>query len=144
MELKLARPERFTVYLRIPEWAGARTMLSVNGRRVENEIAPGKFLALQRHWKNGDRVEFEMDMPLRLQAVDSEDPNLVALLRGPLALFAVGDLPGRITREELLSHTAASRSSDDWIVKADTGSLTFRSFTPIGDDGYRLYQQLDP
>jgi len=143
MELKLARPERFTVYLRIPEWAGARTMLSVNGRRVENEIVPGKFLALQRHWKNGDRIEFEMDMPLRLQAVDGETPNLVALLRGPLALFAVGDLPGRITRAQLLAAAAASHSSDDWIVKADTGSLMFRSFTAIGDEGYRLYRQVE-
>ncbi|HTD24641.1 MAG TPA: beta-L-arabinofuranosidase domain-containing protein [Terriglobales bacterium] len=143
MELKLARPERFTVYLRIPEWAGPRTRLSVNGRRVENEIVPGKFLALQRHWKNGDRVEFEMDMPLRLQAVDSENPNLVALLRGPLALFAVGDLPGQITREQLLSATAASQSSDDWVVKADTGSLILRPFAAIGDESYRLYQNVE-
>jgi len=143
MELKLARPERFTVYLRIPEWAGPRTMLSVNGRRVENEIVPGKFLALQHHWKNGDRVEFEMDMPLRLQAVDGETPNLVALLRGPLALFAVGDLPTQITRAQLLGATAASQSSDDWVVQTESGNLTLRPFTAIGDESYRLYQQVE-
>ena len=35
-------------------------------------------------------------MPLRLEVVDLENPNNIAFLRGPLALFAVGKIPDRI------------------------------------------------
>lgn len=143
MELTLPRSEKFSLYLRIPEWAGPKTRVSVNGHQVENEIMPGKFLALQRHWKNGDRVEFEIDMPLRLQAVDGETPNLVALQRGPLALFAMGDIPDQITRKQLLEAAAVSQSSADWIAKTETASLTLRPFTAIGDESYRLYLDVE-
>src|SRR5207244_11139192 len=67
------------------------SLLAVNGKRTEGELTPGNFLALARTWKDGDRVEFEVAMPLRLEAVDDATPNTVALVRGPLALFAIGD-----------------------------------------------------
>lgn len=140
LRLEMPRPERFTVYLRVPAWTEAKTRISVNGRRVEGEIMPGKFFALPRTWKNGDRVECEIAMPLRLQAVDAQNPNTVALVRGPLALFAVGTLPPNFSRAQLLSATAASQSSGDWTVPGDTGKVTLRPFAAIGDETYRLYQ----
>jgi DUF1680 family protein len=112
----------------------------VNGKRVEGEIAPGQFFAVRRIWKSGDRLEFEISMPLRLQSVDGQNPDTVALLRGPLAMFAVGALPSRFTRAQLLSAAAASRSSDDLIVPSDSGGITFRPFANIHDGTYRLYQ----
>jgi hypothetical protein len=139
----LARPEAFTVYVRIPAWAGPKTSLSVNGRRVENELAPGKFLALQRTWKDGDRMELELEMPLHLEAVDDQNPNNVALMRGPIALFAVGDIPSRIRRDQLLSATVSRQSSDDWLVRADAGNLTFRPFSVIMSETYRLYLRVE-
>ena len=70
---------------------------------------PGQFLGLQRTWKSNDRIELEVEMPLRLLAVDSENPDTMAPLRCPLALFAVGNIP-----------------APDWTVKAETGAVTFR------------------
>ena len=55
-------PRAFTVYVRIPEWAGAKSSLSVNGNRTDSKLVPGRFLALQRTWKDGDRVEVEFEM----------------------------------------------------------------------------------
>jgi DUF1680 family protein len=95
---------------------------------------------LQRTWKTGDRAEFEIGMPLRLEAVDTQNPNLVALVRGPIALFAVGNLPARMTRSQLLSATAVAKFSEDWLVKSDRAPVTFRPFAAIGDETYRLYQ----
>ena len=66
-------------------------MLSVNGKRVSEAATPGTFAAVRRTWKDGDRVELELPMPLRLQPVDANHPKLVALMRGPLVLFAVAD-----------------------------------------------------
>ena len=138
----LARPETFTTYLRIPAWADGKTRVAINGKRVEEEVVPGKFLALRRPWKNGDRVEFEIGMPLRLEAVDGMNPNIVALIRGPIALFAVGDLPAKMTRAELLAAVAVTEGSEDWVASGDSGKITLRPFAAIGDESYRLYQSV--
>jgi uncharacterized protein len=140
LQLDMARSENFTVYLRVPAWANTRTRISVNGKRMEGDVVAGKFFALPRTWKNGDRVEFEIGMPVRLQAVDAQNPQTVALLRGPLALFGVGNLPANFSRAPLL---AASQSSDDWLVQGDAGRVTFRPFAAIGDEPYRLYQNVE-
>jgi DUF1680 family protein len=143
MEFKLARPETFTVNIRIPGWAGAKTSVAVNGSRIQSDVTPGKFLAVQRTWKDGDRIEMEMEMPITVEAVDTKNPNTVALLRGPIALFGVGNMPERITRQQMLAAAAFAQSSDDWIVKTDTSSLTLRPFATIMNEDYRLYHLIE-
>jgi uncharacterized protein len=142
-QLDLERTEDFTIYVRIPAWADAKTRISINGKKAEGDLVAGKFFALPRTWKNGDRVEFEIGMPLSLQAVDAENPQIVALRRGPLALFGVGNLPAKFSRAQLLAASAASQSSEDWLVQGDAGKITFRPFAAIGDESYRLYQQIE-
>ena len=142
LDFTLPHPETFTVYVRIPEWAGVKSSLSVNGRRTDNELAPGKFLALQRSWKDGDRVEIEFEMPMRLEAVDAQNPNQVALMHGPIALFAVGGMPSRIKRNQLLAATQVAASAD-WQVTTDEGMLTMRPFASIMNENYRLYQTVE-
>jgi DUF1680 family protein len=143
LELDMARPEQFTMSLRIPAWADAKTRISVNGKPVEGEAVAGKFFEVTRTWKKGDRVEFEIGMPLRLQAADPENPQIVALRRGPLALFGVGNLPASLSREQLLAASAASSSSADLVVQSGTGKIVFKPFTGIGDEPYRLYHKLE-
>jgi len=142
LQFELARPEQFTVYLRVPEWADKNTRISVNGKRAEGAFEPGKFFALNRTWKSGDRIEYEIGMPLRLLPVDPQTPQTVALARGPVALFRMGNLPGTFSRAQLLGATRASGTSDDWLVTTDAGKVTFRPFSAIGDDPYRLYQTI--
>jgi uncharacterized protein len=139
LALSMPRPEAFTMYIRIPGWAGAKTNVSVNGGRASAMVEPGKFLALQRSWKDGDRVEVEFEMPLRLEPIDNENRNNVALVQGPLALFAVTEVPSRITKAQLMAASRVSQSSGDWAVRTDSGVLTLRPFAKIMDEGYRLY-----
>jgi uncharacterized protein len=141
-EFALGRPETFTVYLRIPAWAGSNTMLAVNGRRITGTIEPGKFLAIKREWKDGDRAELELDMPLRLEPIDEQNRDNVALLYGPVALFAIGNIPERITRKNLLAASPVSSSSADWSTQTDNGALTFRPFSVIMSERYRLYNRV--
>jgi uncharacterized protein len=140
--LQTPRPENFTIYIRVPAWTDQNTRISVNGKRVEGDILPGKFFAIARTWKNDDRVEFEIGMPLRLPAVDAQHTDIVALVKGPLAYFAIGKPPEKFTRGQLLAATAVSPSSGDLLVAGDAGKVTFRPFSAIGDETYRLYQTL--
>jgi len=142
LQLDMARPEMFAIHLRVPAWADTKTRIAVNGKRAEGDPIAGKFFELSRTWKNGDRVDFEIGMPLRLQAVDPENPQIVALLRGPLALFGVGNLPSNFSRAQLLAASTASQSSEDWLVQGDAGKNTFRPFAAIGEEPYRLYHKV--
>src|SRR5215472_11796180 len=142
LRFQLARPESFAVYLRVPSWADAKTRVSVNGKRAEGEPTPDKFFAVKRTWKDGDRLEFEIGMPLRLEAVDAQNPDLVALMRGPLALFGTGDVSMRLTRAQLLAASSLTSGSEDLVVLTDAGKRTFRPFAAIADEPYRLYHKV--
>ncbi|HEY6466475.1 MAG TPA: beta-L-arabinofuranosidase domain-containing protein [Candidatus Acidoferrales bacterium] len=143
LEIETNRPETFAIYLRVPAWTDASTRVSVNGKVQQGEMKPGAFLAVRRLWKNHDRVTLELGMPVRLEAVDAQTPTTVALLRGPLALFAVGTVPSHITRAQLLAASAVSPNSDDCRVQSGSDQLTLRPFTTIADENYRLYLQVE-
>jgi len=133
------KPAAFPVYVRIPAWAGPQTTIAINGKRTLGSPTPGEFARLQRTWKNGDRIEIEFDMPSALEPVDPQHPNLQALVHGPLALFAVGAIPQKVSRKELLATTQVAAGSTDWQTKTAAGNLTLRPFTAIADEHYRLY-----
>jgi hypothetical protein len=136
------RPDRFTLYLRVPEWAGPGTTVSVNGRSAGAQIQPGNFCALHREWKGGDVVEYSIERPLRLEQVDAEHPNTVALLFGPLALFAVNSPQSRFTRAQLLKASQQAHAGREWRVQSAAAPVAFRAFPDIRDEQYRLYHEI--
>lgn len=133
----------FPVYLRIPAWSGPKTHVAVNGKRVAEPVEAGKFARIDRTWKKGDRIEIEFDMPLTLEAVDPQHPNLVAPVHGPLALFTVRAVPTIMRRTALLGATQLAAGSKDWQVKTDAEPITLRPFTAIQDEHYRLYLNVE-
>jgi DUF1680 family protein len=137
------KPSAFPVYLRIPAWAGPKTVIAINGKRTEASPAPGQFARLDRTWKNGDRIEIEFDMPAVLEPVDPQHPDLQALVHGPLALFSVGAIPPKIGKQELLAASQVSAGSSDWQANTAAGNLTLRPFASIQDEHYRLYLKVE-
>ena len=133
----------FSVFLRIPEWAGPKTTIAVNGKRSASNLTPGQFARIVRMWQKGDRIEVEFDLPTTLQAVDPQHPKLVAAVHGPLALFAVGEIPATVRPRELASLTQVAPGSTDWQAKTSSGQLTMRPFMAIHDEHYRLYLNVE-
>ncbi len=143
IEIATDTSSAFAVFVRIPEWAGPKTTIAVNGKRAASSPTPGQFARIQRTWKKGDRVEVEFDMPTTLQAVDPEHPKLVAAVHGPLALFAVGEIPATVRNEELASVVQVTDGSTNWQAKTVTGNVAMRPFTAINDEHYRLYLNVE-
>ncbi len=139
IRIEAERPETFVIALRVPAWAGKQTSVSVNGRSVAATLQPGAFLPLRREWKDGDRIEYTIDRPLRLEAVDAQHPDTVALLSGPLTLFAINAEESRFTRAQLLAAEQFGSSSAQWRVESETAPVTFLPFPAIEDQQYRLY-----
>ncbi len=133
----------FAVFVRIPEWAGPRTSIAVNGKRATSSPTPGQFARLHRTWKKGDRIEVEFDMPTSLQAVDPQHPRLVAAVHGPLSLFAVGKIPEKMHPEELASVAQIADGSTNWQAMTASGNVAMRPFTAINDEHYRLYLNVE-
>jgi DUF1680 family protein len=83
IRLRLARPERFELRLRIPAWS-ARTKVGVNEEAVAANA--GTYLALEREWKNGDTIEIAFDMSPHFWAGEREQDAKTSVYRGPLLL----------------------------------------------------------
>jgi DUF1680 family protein len=140
IQVSASQPKDYTIYVRIPEWAKPDPVLSVNGKRVTDSVQPGTFAAIRQTWKDGDRIELELPMPLRLEPVDANHPNLVALLQGPLVLFAISDAQPTFDRNGLLQAKATNNKSGDWSANSADGSpITMRPFMSIDKESYSTY-----
>lgn len=71
--------------LRIPAWTSAENTISINGKRLEASGTPGTYLALQRVWRAGDRVELTLPMHVTAEPTP-DDATQQAFLYGPLVL----------------------------------------------------------
>ncbi len=142
VQLTVASDSRrnFTLHLRIPAWAGDDTRITVNGEPYGGAVRGETFAALRRVWGRHDRVELSLPMRFRLQQVDTETPGTVALLRGPLVLFRMGESASPLRERDLLD--AEKVAGSDWLVRSDGGGVRFRPFTAIGEQRYSTYVNL--
>jgi DUF1680 family protein len=135
-----SRPADYTLYVRIPGWAASGPVLSVNGKRVADPVQPGSFAAIRRTWNDQDRVELELPMPLRLEPVDANHPKQVALMRGPLVLFAVSDSQPSFDKAELLRAPLATNDAGDSVATSANGkAISMRPFISIKEENYSTY-----
>ncbi len=141
LHLKMDRAERFTVALRVPAWAGKQTAVRVNGKPAAKVAKTGTWAEIDREWKDGDRIEFSIDMPLRLVPLDAQHSNLIALLTGPVALFAIEPGAKAITQKQMLQAQRAASSAGEWEVMTDQGKVRMKPFPAITTEHYRLYQE---
>jgi hypothetical protein len=106
-----------SIRLRIPSWVSKPVTVNVNGK--EAEIGqPGSFVSLARNWKDGDSINMELPMELKLTQYTGLDQNprqwwdlrpveyhnKYALTYGPILMALVGpkDIQLDMAPEELL------------------------------------------
>jgi uncharacterized protein len=135
-DFSVSKTAEFAIHLRIPAWAEGAA-ISVNGKSVTASAIPGQFASVRRSWKNGDRIEMDLPMKLRLEAIDAQHPQTVALLCGPLVLFAITGAPPVVTARELLAAKKSGKQS--WQVSLGGGPMTMLPFTAIEDQEYSTY-----
>ena len=89
------------------------------------------------------RIEVEFEMPMRLEAIDAQHTDQVALLHGPMALFAMRDTDSALglTRAQLLNAQPIS-SGSEWRMISPAGEVQLKPFVNIHNGRYRLYQQV--
>jgi len=78
-----------------------------------------------------------LPMTLRLESVDPQHPRTVALLFGPLLLFALTDNPLTLDRADLLAAKRLDQRS--WLVTSGGSEIKMVPFTDIREEQYSTY-----
>lgn len=138
-EVTASRPVMLSLNFRLPVWTEGAS-ISVNGKRPDVPIQAGRFASIRRQWKTGDRVEVNLPMTTRLEPVDPLHPDTVALLYGPLVLFAITKSPPVISRQQLLA--ARKKGSHQWEVVTARGPMNMMPFFAIEDEQYSTYMKI--
>ena len=140
IQLGLSKPSIFVLRLRIPAWtqAGSAVSIRVNGTPVPVSVISG-FATLRRQWRDGDRIDLYLPMIMRLEAVDGTHPNCVALLRGPLVLFALTDTYPSITAAQLLGAKLLPGETAWQASTAVGGTIRLVPFSEMNDERYATY-----
>jgi DUF1680 family protein len=137
--LNTSKAMEFALNFRIPAWAEGAS-ISLNGRRLKTGAVPGTFARIHRQWNDGDRIDLDLPATIRLEPIDPRHPQTVALLHGPLVLFAITDNQPSVTRASLL---AAKRMDErSWQVSTPGAPLKLKPFTDIEDEQYSTYLQV--
>ncbi len=138
-KVKTSKSAEFSLNFRIPAWATVATV-SVNGRRADEPAIPGTFATIRRTWKSGDRVEVDLPLTMRIEALDPQHLQTVGLLSGPLVLFGITESQPAVTRAQLLA--AKKIGLQVWEVATSNGPMKLLPFTAIGDEQYTTYLRL--
>lgn len=108
LELTMDKPERLSLQLRHPDWCDAVTV-KVNGKKISTHSTPSSYITLDREWNNGDVVEMEMPMKVKLEELNYL-PEYVSILRGPVVMAARYDngapLTGLVADDSRWGHIA--------------------------------------
>jgi uncharacterized protein len=87
-------PVQMEINLRIPYWANGGSV-KVNGAELSAFSSPSSYLALNRVWKSGDKIELHLPMRLHTHGMP-DDSNVQAMMYGPLVLAGRFD---RVSKE---------------------------------------------
>lgn len=121
----------FPFYIRIPKWTRNATV-KVNGKDMYEDLQAGKYLCIDREWKNGDRVEvdFPMEVSVRTWQVNK---NSVSVDYGPLTLSL------RITEKYVEKNSAETAIWDSqWQQGADASRWPSYEIYPESPWNYAL------
>jgi hypothetical protein len=81
-KLSTDKPVTFPLYLRLPAWC-ATPQVSVNRRTTKTDPQLGRFVRIEREWKNGDVVTLRLPMQVSVRQWE-RNHNSVSVDYGPL------------------------------------------------------------
>lgn len=82
-------PAEFAIHLRIPGWLDRPAQISLNGKAAPVSAERGRFATILRRWRKGDTLDLTLPFSFRTVPIDDINPDVVAVLRGPLMLTAI-------------------------------------------------------
>lgn len=126
-------PVSFPLYMRIPGWS-EKTALKVNGKRHSISPAAGKYLKIEREWKDGDVMELTLPMTMTAD-VWEQNKGSVSVNYGPLTLSLKID---EISESHDSRDKAFVQDDSHWQEGVDASLWPCYVLTPGSDWNYAL------
>ena len=133
-------PAEFAVRLRIPGWLDRPAQISVNGTALSVNAERGTFAAIRRRWRRGDRIGLTLPFSFRAVPIDDRNPNLVAIMRGPVMLTAI-DSPEEpaATAVALAGMEPVAGKPLEFDCRTAAGRVRMRPFYQVQRETYSTY-----
>lgn len=122
-------PVDLTLQIRYPYWAEKGIVVKVNGKKIKVSKSPESFVAINRIWKSGDKVEVEFPFSLRLEPMP-DNKDRVALMYGPLVLAGqLGPVDDPNASDPLYVPVLMSndRNPENWMTMISDSPNTFKT-----------------
>lgn len=143
--VKCDKPVRFTLSLRVPEWAKG-VVLEVNGKNTAAPVKDG-WLDITADWQN-DSVQVFFPSELRAETLP-DMPELMAVVDGPIVLAGITGSDCGITGADKLNeqfmpqmeHTYGTFPwrQNSWRTRNQPQSVMFRPLYEVTDEEYTVY-----
>lgn len=143
--VKCDKPVRFTLSLRVPEWAKG-VELEVNGKNTAAPVKDG-WLDLTSDWQN-DSVQVFFPSELRAETLP-DMPELMSVVDGPIVLAGITGSDCGITGADKLNeqfmpqreHTYGTFPwrQNSWRTRNQPQSVMFRPLYEVTDEEYTVY-----
>jgi DUF1680 family protein len=133
-------PAEFTVNVRIPGWLQRPAQLAVNGKRVSLKAERGTFASIRRRWRRNDTVEITLPFTFRTVPIDDRNPDIVAVMRGPVLMTAI-DPPAELsaTASALERMAAVPGKPLEFDCRTSSGNVRLRPFYQVQRETYSTY-----
>ena len=103
---------KFRMLVRCPEWIVPGEMkVMCDGRNYAEGAEPSSYIAIDRKWKKGDKVEIVMPMHMRTEMLENVD-DYVAIKHGPILMgvkTGTDNLDGLIAGDGRWEHIASGK-----------------------------------
>jgi uncharacterized protein len=110
INLRLDKPSRFNINIRIPGWADQeRFSIEVNGEEQPVDDFSETYIAINRRWKTGDQINVSLPMKTTIEYLP-DGSQWASVVHGPVVLAAVTDstdLEGLFADDSRMGHIAA-------------------------------------
>ncbi|MBD2757078.1 glycoside hydrolase family 127 protein [Spirosoma sp. BT704] len=156
------KPQKFSVHIRYPKWAENLHVL-VNGKVQPVDGKPASYVAINRTWKQGDKVTVRFKTSTHLEYLP-DGSNWAAFVNGPIVLAAktsTDDLKGLFADDSRMGHetkgklypitnayalvgdpaTYLSQIKPINKLRFSLDSLTLQPFYEVHDARYQMYFQ---
>lgn len=143
--VKCDKPVRFTLSLRVPEWAKG-VELEVNGKNTAAPVKDG-WLDITADWQN-DSVQVFFPSELRAETLP-DMPELMSVVDGPIVLAGITGSDCGITGADKLNeqfmpqmeHTYGTFPwrQNNWRTRNQPQSVMFRPLYEVTDEEYTVY-----
>ena len=130
---------KFCLMIRHPSWVKQGALkITVNGKPVTYKTSPSSYIAVNRNWKAGDKVEVQLPMHNTIEQLPYVS-QYIAIMHGPVLLSArtgTEDLKGLVADDSRFGqHPAGQKLPMDKapIIIEDDRSIIINGLVPVKD-----------